>query len=374
MNVFKCRGMIRRFSTYIERVDRAIVTKLVEAAICAPSGGNAQPWSFQFKDTLKLYEREEPSFLDYEKRATRIGIGAAIENIFIRSQALGLNIEMVGGLYPDPFQSRLVCEFSLKICSTSTIHELDEMIEKRCTNRHFTKRQKISSEIFNSLLEDVFPDHQLRIASEPSDLKVLSKVFVNADRLRLLHPEMHADCCKEMRWTPEEARLTSDGVDIDTLELKWFEKPGLKFLQNHSLLQKIDSVGLGFALGDISRKWINGSSAVGCIHTTASDTPSSWINSGRVMQRVWMKANQMGLAYQPMNILPFIWPRLDKDGEGLTSEFQAGFTDLQSQFRMIFPSTAEGNYRETHIFRLGIAPPPSIRAYRKPVGFFLEFI
>ena len=87
-----------------------------------------------------------------------------------------------------------------------------------------------------------------------------------------------------------------------------------------------------------------------------------------------MKANQMGLAYQPMNILPFIWPRLDKDGEGLTSEFQAGFTDLQSQFRMIFPSTAEGNYRETHIFRLGIAPPPSIRAYRKPVGVFLEFI
>jgi nitroreductase len=60
------RRSVRNYTP--QKVDKAIVEKLIEAAIQAPSAGNSQPWSFAVIQDKKLLQ-------EYSDRAKKLLLG-----------------------------------------------------------------------------------------------------------------------------------------------------------------------------------------------------------------------------------------------------------------------------------------------------------
>jgi hypothetical protein len=74
-----------------EAPSRDEIRWLIAHAILAPSGGNAQPWRFVFeKEELAAWIDGDASYLDFERVASHLALGAAAENLDLAARAIGL--------------------------------------------------------------------------------------------------------------------------------------------------------------------------------------------------------------------------------------------------------------------------------------------
>src|SRR5689334_7861001 len=96
MNPRRCQASIQ------QRCDMTnFQTRLLAAAVRAPSGDNCQPWRFRFDGDGAVVitpdlERAK-SFFDYENRATALSVGAVIENMRVQAASEGLATKTVYG-------------------------------------------------------------------------------------------------------------------------------------------------------------------------------------------------------------------------------------------------------------------------------------
>src|SRR6185369_12487672 len=91
-----------------------IIDKILEAAVCAPSGENCQPWKFSVSDNriylFNVPERDD-SLYSWGQRASYIAHGAAIENMSIAAETLGYKLSVE--LFPKSQGSNLVALLEL---------------------------------------------------------------------------------------------------------------------------------------------------------------------------------------------------------------------------------------------------------------------
>jgi hypothetical protein len=84
------------------------------------------------------------------------------------------------------------------------------------------------------------------------------------------------------------------------------------------------------------------------------------------MERVWLRATALGLAFQPMAPLTFLFARLERGGgEGLSAAELATLRELRARFSAAFPDAAGRG--EPMLFRLARVPAPTARALRRRV-------
>ena len=351
------------------------IHELVAAAQCAPSGGNCQPWSFEFESqlaTLRCFHDLERSrsFLDYGHRATYLAFGAAMENLCIKADSLGVQAGLQ--TFPRANTPELVCQVALGSSATCKEHPLTPWIAQRSTNRRLGTREPAAPELLAALSESAAQrGRDLRWLTEPQVLQEAGDILGEGDRFRLLHPVMHQEMVHEIRWSPEEAQNTLDGIDVETLELSAADLAGLKLARSWKALQMLRRLGLGFALGDLSRKTVAASSALGLI-TGPGDSPHDWFESGRALQRVWLEANAGGLAMQPMTASLYVFMRLDHQGEGLDKLDQERFAALRDRLHELLP--LRDGHHEAMMFRVAQVDPPTARALRRPVEDVLSVV
>src|SRR6516225_12063365 len=76
---------------------------IVANGTLAPSGGNFQPWKFHYADgrlECRMDKNRAAYFTNYRHNETCIGLGAAVTNIQVASQAIGYAVGLVP--FPDP--------------------------------------------------------------------------------------------------------------------------------------------------------------------------------------------------------------------------------------------------------------------------------
>jgi hypothetical protein len=198
-------------------LERSRIEQLVAAAVRAPSGGNAQPWTFLFQDgRLYLFHDDAfLSFLDLNRYATYLALGAAAENLVLEAHHLGLEVTM--RTFPNPEDDQLVAVFCFHASGVGgatdlephTCDHLAREIVRRQTNRRLAPRQLLPPDDLAALQEVArTAGADLLLADAPGDLCELREVVGGAERLRLLHPAGHAEFAREVRWTREEVEQT----------------------------------------------------------------------------------------------------------------------------------------------------------------------
>ncbi len=363
-------------------LEKVQVNALVKAAICAPSGGNSQPWKWVYENKnlyLLLDKSRASSFLDFESAGGYLGLGAATENLVLKAHDMGLEVRVEQ--FPEIENQNLVALFRFYIHASSAngkveTHDFDNLsdaINIRLTNRLLRNRQKLPVERLKKLQEtgNTISGAEIKLIDDETAMKSIGEMIAKIDRILITHKDGHRGFVTEIRWNDAEAQAMKDGVDIATIDLSAGEAAGFRMAKNWSVVKMLNTWSGGSVFEKMSRKCVAGASAIGLI-TMPGPESHFYYDAGRSLERIWLAANKEGISLQPMTALTFLLHRLiHGNGVGLTSANVEELMSIKTEFYSIF--NLIGNNHPAFLFRVLIAGEPKVRSLRRPLEDVLIF-
>lgn len=323
-------------------ITEKIIEELCTAGGLAPSGGNIQPWHVvAYNDRLEvtLDPKRSVSLLDIGKYASVFSLGSFVENVAIAAQGKNISyeIEIIKKAKPD-----FICiQFRFSHISTKEpkLSDLYPFLASRMTSRTMSDGTIIPESEIDRLLALFEHSQETRLAlvSSQKGKKQIADILGKGDVVRTLNDPLFAQMMKELRFTKEDIETTLDGMDVATLEL-----PGnvAKMLQLMEKFPSIRTVIPRNAFEDMAKPLLLSSSHIGCLTLTKPLTVDTLFTAGRLMQRLWLKATQMGIHIHPWTVLTFFIMRVkDQPGTVFSSKEAKELVALDAQLRDVFSIT-----------------------------------
>lgn len=340
------------------------IQKIIEESVYAPSGDNSQPWRFLVQENLiKIFsvpERDNPLY-NFNQNGSLVAIGALIENLVISSSALGYNVDVE--LSKEDMRETPVALLSL-VKSDKQEDQLYSWIRRRTTNRKAYGSKKLTSAEKESLshLSDLESINIHLIEERESINKIAEAVSVN-EKVVLENKELHNYFFAHVRWTEEEERRERSGLYVETLELSKFQKFGFKLFSHWFAMKFFNRLSFADMVAKDNARIYASSSAFGVI-SMPSRSPQEFIIAGRVMQRLWLKATELGLSLQPVTGVLFLMHRITGGGSAQLREdhielIKNAYGKIEEEFNL------KGEVM-VMLFRIGRSAPPSGTSSRLP--------
>lgn len=347
----------------------SVARELAVAGALAPSAGNTQPWNFCLENgrMLLLHDtRRSASRWDPDHLMAHLALGASIENMSIKSAdlAIPVNVELL----PESGSGNLIASIEAAHGAQPITNErskqLAPWIVSRCTNRKVVNPSKLPSHIAKALEEVVTMDScsTLRIIEDRGTIADLADLCSRSEMVRLLDPIGHHEFFKnEVRWTPEEAASTRDGLDLATMEMTQGQLAALRIASDEGAIRLVRSWNGGKALQRFSRTGILNATAIAVI--MAPDLAvRSRLTAGRAAQRLWMEANRLGWSVHPISA-PIFLTHAKHLITDLDDDLRLELDEVEKSMERIFQGTGTPLF----MVRLSPAGQPSTRSLRLPV-------
>ena len=362
-----------RYSSVQTSVDIGSVNleRIIQAACLAPSGGNAQPWKFQYRNN-SLYIFHDPSYsyslLDYNNLGSYIAFGAMLENIEITANTMGLSVEADVFPLKDDFRLIAVVPFANRVAE-SPRNYLAAVIGSRITNRNVTVKKLLDDHDEHALtaMASTIPGAVLQLFKSEEHLQEFSEILSNTERLRFLHPRGHYDTfVKELRFTREEVESTADGLDINTLNISQGDIAALQIARDPAAIHFLHQMHKGSGFKKLTAKNVSAASSIGVLSMDGQEA-RHFLQGGRALERVWLEANHRGIAFQPVAQIIFMAEQLLAHEKSVFNAYeQSELLDIHTRFSKI-TDLRNGRF-PVFVFRLCYADVPRVRSLRKPVN------
>ena len=336
--------------------------ELVKAGQLAPSPGNSQPWLFTSKQGhLFLWQREKSNrdILDADDNATLLSHGACLENIILKAEAMGYQAITDFPKAPKPLIWRMHfrrCDSSSKVDNPLSAR-LAASIGSRKTERSLQQKVVFPSD-FRTALEGVLADatgHQLYLIENATQIEKLADLIARADRIRVFGEKSHNELMHELRFSPQEVEATCDGIDVRSFHLQPVERVALELCRDWNTIKYLKDMNLGEGLLRFSSQLVRASAAIGLL-TMKEDSFHSWIDAGRLAERIWLLSESFNMAFQPMTAMVYLLNIVNKDLiQDLDSWQIQELKKLEPQFQHAVGCTK--NDTKTFLFRLAAASP-----------------
>ncbi len=351
-----------------ESLTNETIKQLIEAASLAPSGGNMQPWRWVWSNNILYLYHEiavSYSFLDYKNLGSYVGFGAALENLKIEASKHALVIHTK--LFPNNNLKELIAVVQFEK-STIVVDELNQFIQLRVTNRKVAEKSVIDNVQIELLNDEIklLDGISVKWLNSDEDLQAVAEIVTTTDMLRVLHPQGHYDLFKkEMRWNQKQTLETADGIDIETMEISESDKAALLLASDENAIAYLRNWKNGTGFKKMSKKAVLNSSTVGLIIANElSDI--NYIKGGAALQRIWLKANGLGMAFHPISASLFMFQRLLDSNE---NSFDINSKELL--YKMYLKNfelwKLSGKDTPIFMFKLHHANEPSARSIRKSI-------
>jgi len=340
--------------------------KIIEAGTRAPSGDNCQPWRFQGgKDSIDLFNvpNQDNSLYNYRQRASLIALGACLENMLIAAADLGLAAQV--DYFPEPDDERHVARVTLSQ-GTNLSDSLYPAIAERTINRKKFTGGVLAPEQTLALeaAAGKVPGATLLLHQDARKISEAADLVACSDRLVFENPSLHGFLFNHLRWTPEQVEVSRDGMDIMTLELAPQDKLFFPLLKHFNFVRLMQRFGATRLVAANARKLMLSASAAGLISiATGSDT--SWVNAGRLLERVWLEATRIGLSFHLMTGITLL---LQKIREGDVTGLSESNLELLNKADVLLSKLAGDTAITALLFRVGFCSLPSGRSLRRSVG------
>lgn len=341
------------------------VAAVAQAAIRAPSGGNAQPWQVEVRANSVVIRLapESTSMMDVGFRGSAVAIGAASFNARVAAAAwkvLGPTVWKT-----DDATSPLEVVLRLDHGDDAELADLYQPMLRRETNRHLGVSEPIAAETV-TVLQDIARREggRLSLLQAREDIDKAASIFAAADRFRYLTPHLHEEMISELRWPGDEPADT--GIDVRSLELDSADLALLDVLRRADVMAELAQWNAGEALGDDVRNRISASSAVGVI-TVHGQELTDFACGGSAVEAVWVVAQRLGLAVQPIS--PVFLHAVSRDELfELSPSFATALQSLQTDFRQLAGTKEDES--QVLVLKFGHARRASVRSRRR--GFTLH--
>lgn len=357
-------------------VTRIAWEPIIHAAVLAPSPDNNQPWRFVVQDgKLQVFadpERQLPS--DVKSMFCCLALGAAIENACLAARDQGLQ-PIVDVLEPEAegvsFDRPTA---TIRFDSGGTRHPLVDQIAKRCTNRKRYSREPLETELLRRLSEAAgeFPTVRIDWVTERKQIGQFAWLCGRTDRMRFEYEPFHQELFKQLRFTPEEAERTGDGLDLRTLELPPGAGLVMRILRSWKLVKALNRVGLSRLLALPGVRVTSASGAIGLVSVRSAKV-GEFLNAGRAFERLWLKATELGLSLHPLGSLPIFvaaehqefCANVPGERESAVSESAPTESRLADQLSRI---TGQELGYPCIAFRIGTTVRPKVSSRRRTIG------
>ena len=342
------------------------IRTILDTAVWAPSGDNSQPWSFAIcKNIVRIRldpERDNP-ILNFKLSGTYIAHGALIENIVLAAPLSGLCAEVQ--LLPDASDPYCTAEVIFHENSASP-DPLAAVIRARHTNRKPYKSQSLPPGTFDAFrrASQSGRDTGLFLIDDKVAIRAVARASALMEQIALQTPELRRLFASDILWTDEENRSGKQGLYIKTMELPPPARLLMRGLRD-PVFAKI-AAALGFPhIARITDIGLYASAPAMGLVTIAEESPSAYLEAGRVFQRLWLEAASRGLAFHPVTGILFL-ARSVQGGEarGLLPRHFNAISSANTEIRKQFG--AGENDIPAMLFRVGFANPATARSFRRP--------
>ena len=349
-----------------EPADRAVpapvshdaVDAVVHAAARAPSGGNVQPWTIAADDaglTISVAP-EHTTAIDVRYRGSCVAVGAALHNARIAASAAGL----LGAVTVHDGDAGLPA--ATMTFGSGNDRELTDRYEHmldRTTNRRPGVSRPLDDAQAGRLAEAASREGaRLCLVTDRDDISTIGAILAESDRIRFLTPTLHREMIGELRWPPLDSVET--GIDVRALELDSAELSTLALLRRPDVMERLGELDAGRALGKSTADRVASSSAVAVVAIPGS-TPRDYVRGGEATESVWIHAQALGLAVQPISPV-FLYGVESAELEQLSPRYATPLERLREElFDVVGAKAGEAL---AMVLRLSHAPGPSVRSER----------
>lgn len=341
-------------------MDVEIIKRIIDAANQAPSGGNSQPWKFKVRnsiiDVIALPEKDHP-ILNFRNRGTYIAHGALVENAKIAAEALGY--ESAFNLFP---QEGVLVRIFLKPSTVMRKNNLYEAISQRHSNRKPYKTDPITEEERRYLFEEAnkFPRCELVIV-EGEQIRRIAENLAFDTVTFLQNQLLHKLLFQEILWKETEQKYRP-GLYVKTLELTPPKAFVFRFLKNWKILQFLNKMKLPQKIYEENVKTASSAALIGAVTLHNEDT--YFIDAGRLMENIWLRAAKLGLGFHLMTGVVFLWQQINFGEREIFSEKEreivnSAYENLMETFKIKDKIIA-------FTFRVGRADAPLAFSYKRP--------
>jgi molybdopterin/thiamine biosynthesis adenylyltransferase len=346
---------------------------LVTMGTWACSADNSQKWNFTWDGkTLSLLKDPDRTgfFYDVNHESTYITFGAVIENIRIAATHYGLETSIK--MFPSEENRDLVAEMNFRQAGVSE-DILYPFLMHRRVNRKPYRKQNIGHDVVQKL-KDIVDETQgadMVWMDEERVKRTMRKIIFDADRILFEDQRLHEGLFRWIRMGKADEAEMDDGMNLDVLELNWFQQQIFPLLANWRVLSWLNKFGMSRMLGFNSIMLLKESPAC-CLFTTDKRNPSGYISGGRMIERFWIRANALGLSVQPMAGFIFLLNHFHYDDDA--AQFKEAHQEMIREMHTRLQNLVFGNNEIVPImfFRIGYAEPPSARSPRRPVDQVLK--
>ena len=352
-------------------IENSVLRKILEAGIRAPSGENAQPWRFRIEGSrVFLFNRPEAdqSLFNYRQNGSMVAHGAFLENIRIAAGEMGYSTKTI--LFPETREEHLVATIDFE--QTSAKREpLFDAIEKRVTNRKKYDASPLSEHEKKELFAVADGAVRLVVVDDRGEIGKLAHAASVSETMLVRNRHVHDFFFSHVRWTSEEEKIQPNGFYIKTLELDAQQAKGFKVLRSWHAARVLAKLGVAKKVGaDNAATYKTASAMIGVIVKDSS--PRNLVLAGQVFERAWLTATKLGLSVQPSTGALFL---AEGSEEGNKDRFSESERKSLAHARETIYATLgvrPGTEHAAVLFRVGRSEPPSARAARFPVEYFLS--
>lgn len=349
-----------------------IVRELLEAAICAPSGENSQPWRFKVQEnSILLYNdrSSDESLYNVHQWGTLVAHGAALENMSVAAARRDLALDIQ--LFPCKEQADLVARISwYPTASLEHDSKLEAGIAKRTTNRKPYKTaplpESVASQLKSAASAFVSCDLALELVTDRTRIIALADIGGVNERIMLGNRSLHRCFFSHLSWTEEEDKEKCSGFFIPTLELPPPAVFAFRILQHWPIAWVLKALGFPSVVEKQNAQTYAAAAAIGII-TAKEITSEVCVHAGQLFERLWLIATVEGLAMQPLTGALFLKQYALTKPEGELSPREQNI--LNERVGSLMQIT--GDNTPLLMFRIGYGEPPSAKSRRFPLEYFL---
>ncbi len=337
------------------------IREILEKSVYAPSGSNSQPWKFRVHDNYiyvyALPEKDHP-VLNFRNRGTWVAHGALIENIAIASREFGYKANIA--IFPDKKEPNLTAKIRLEKTAISK-DPLFSSMRLRTTNRKPYESAPLTSEQRAEFLSvsDGRGPCGIKLIDDRDKLKALGEAMSVNEVVMLDNQLLHKLFFNELVWSEKEEKEKGTGLYLKTMELKLPQQFALRIFRHWPAMNLLNKVGLAKSIASDNAKGYTSASAIGAILVENND--QAFVEAGRAMERLWLKATGMGLSFHLVTGVLFLWQGITAgEDNGLSREHMELIKSAYQKMATIYEVRDDSII--ALLFRLGYGDKPTARS------------
>ncbi len=268
---------------------------LLETSLRSPSSHNAQMWKIKYSSPgiieILLDKQRVLTEVDPDNREAYISIGALCESILSAAEEYSLK-----AVIEDSIDESVLLRIRFENSISKVNNRFSNLIKKRCTVRGKYEKNEIDKKDINYLCSS-FPGMIEYYPRESKTGSAIAHLTKTASETQTENDSKQQELSNWFRFSKKESRDKKDGITPEMMGFKGLMKDIIYFLFNERTAMKRS---FKKSTAAVTEKQVDNCGGFFIIRSENNER-ESLLETGRILQRLWLRAVERDIAFHPMS-------------------------------------------------------------------------